>query len=291
MIANRSTQCAAPVGSDSRLQAMAGVAPIPSTTVDGTVHGTYLQMIGERLSRVPLVASRTTNIVGSAGTIYDNRQIHQLPGYEHLSGQDTIEGERHWEDVPGVGSGPNQSFGYAADGSADIHGTGHGSNSLVLHEYGHNVDQADGFVSSTAAWKDGPFAEAQFCSAHAYTRTYASEWFAASFDFYSESPRTNALLKDRCPTTHQFFSNRYGDPRFDHSYRGWGFAVARDGGDAVAAYRWTGAGYESATLAHRSWIYIYPYGSHADWRWAWQNGTWHAVRAASTGLSPHTRAL
>lgn len=59
-------------------------------------------------------------------------------------------------------------------------------------------------------------------------------------------------------------------------FRGWGYAY---GASDVNAWRWTQAGWSSASLPGGAGIYVYPWTT--DWVWAWRGGAWYAIRRSS----------
>lgn len=187
---------------------------VPNTRVEGTIAPHHLRAANERLANVSLEATRRFDGMYGWGTLFSGG-LTSVPGFENLAALPPDHDGRQWETVAGAGGGTNASHGFAARPSADFDGRGSGSNSVVLHELGHAVDEASSpATAESPGWRDGPFAEVQRCTSEPYERSDPAEWYAESFSMYFYSRAVNAYLRRLCPQTHAWHRQNTGAPRF-----------------------------------------------------------------------------
>lgn len=195
-----------------------GDADLPNVRLHGASASVDLQRVIDRLENVPQAAIEATDRLGARTTLFSGK-LTDVHGYRSLRG-------RHprgwppgatWDSVPGAGG----ERGAAVRVASEERGSGHGSTSLVLHEYGHVVDHAFApwnmrSASSTTEFLDGPWRQMRTRSAPTpYLREHPEEWFAEAFARYTKSPQSAASLARWYPETWAWFGQHLGVQQFD----------------------------------------------------------------------------
>lgn len=107
-----------------------------------------------------------------------------------------------WEEVPGSGGG----WLISAKIGASEPGNGHSSLNLELHEIGHTVyNQLSPAqkLKFTDIWKKEV---SMMFPENKYFSSYVSEYYSEAFAHYYFNTRSVELLKERAPSTYQFFT-------------------------------------------------------------------------------------
>lgn len=190
---------------------------LPNVRLVGNVTQPALNLVADRLENVPQSVIELTDRLGTRGALFTG-SLTSVWGYRSLRGKQPPgwSAGKTWDMVPGAA----YERRYAGNPGREQQGRGHGSTSLVLHEYAHTVDFATarpGYrrASHDRAWKDGPWRELRRReSAKPYFRNSPQEWYAEAFARYTRSPQSQAALARWYPETWEYFRSRLGTQQF-----------------------------------------------------------------------------
>lgn len=199
------------------LAAAAG-SDLPNVRIVGSIPPPAARLVADRLENVPELAVRQLDAQGRRSTLFSG-SLTDVHGFRRLRGvqpRGWPEGST-WDQVPGVGT----ASGMASNPNRERKGSGHGEDSLSLHELGHVIDIAmarpDEWSTSTSdRWKRGPWREMRRVGAQSdYFTKHPEEWYAEAVMKYSRTPQTHASLARWYPDTYRFLETQLGEPRFE----------------------------------------------------------------------------
>lgn len=192
---------------------------LPNVRIVGSIPPPAARLVADRLANLPERVVRQLDAQGIRNTLFSGvlTDVHGYRRFRDIHPPGWSAG-RTFADVPGVAD----KGGFAANPNRERKGSGHATDSLVLHELGHVVDSAlarpqDWNASSSDSWLRGPQREVVRRGAVGeYFTQNPTEWYAESMMRYMRTPQSHAALARWYPETFAFLSATLGAPRFGH---------------------------------------------------------------------------
>lgn len=207
--------CVAKIGTPQRALLFAQGRRIPALKFLDALPAAQLRAAVEHLTHIPASAQDAFAARGAFGNLTAAPDLGGVPEYVDLASYPAWSGLVYMqpERAAGVEVGPDATFGFGASIAYET-----GTNSTVLHEFGHVYDMATNRTLTTD-WITQPFSEAASCAPRvadnpSYAASNPSEWYAESFAIYLLNPQRNAALRQACPVTWSYHRATIGVPAF-----------------------------------------------------------------------------